>query len=219
MPDDHAGDAETWAKATSQLQHALEVNDMKYALKEKEGSFYAPKIDFDVFDSQGRAWQCATIQLDYQMPTRFRLEYTGEDGKAHMPILIHRAVLGALERFIAVMVEHYQGKFPTWLSPMQAKVVSISEQSNAYAEKVYQELKEKRIRVGIDTGDRTLEYKLREAIGEKVPYIIILGKKEEEKGLVTVRSRSGKQKMAIKLEDFISDLKKEISDRSNVTHF
>jgi threonyl-tRNA synthetase len=219
MPDDHAGEVETWEKATEQLKHALEVNNVKYVVKEKEGSFYAPKIDFDVFDSQGRAWQCATIQLDYQMPARFGLEYAGEDGKAHMPIMIHRAILGALERFIGVIVEHYQGKFPTWLSPMQVRVISISDQSNAYAEKAYRELKEKKIRVEIDVGDRTLEYKLREAINQKVPYMIIVGKKEEDKGVVTVRSRSGKQKQGIELKEFLADVGKEISNRSNTNYF
>ena len=219
MPDDHMGDDALWEKATDALVNALKVNNMSYVVKEKEGAFYGPKVDFDVFDSQGRAWQCATMQIDYQLPLRFKLEYTGDDGQPHMPVMIHRAILGSLERFIAVMVEHYQGKFPTWLAPVQVKVVSISEQSNGYAEKIYADLKKERIRTGIDAGDRTLEYKLREAIGERVPYMVILGKKEEEKGTVTVRSRSGKQKMGIKLEDFLADLKKEISERANTAHF
>ncbi|MGA3020470.1 MAG: threonine--tRNA ligase [Candidatus Micrarchaeales archaeon] len=219
MPDDHAGDEETWNKATAKLIEVLAKNKMKYGLKEKEGTFYAPKIDFGIKDSMGREWQCATVQLDYQLPKRFNLEYTGEDGKQHMPIVLHRVIYGAMERFIGVLTEHYQGKFPTWMAPVQAIVVSISEQTNKYAEKVWDELKKKKIRAEIDTGDRTLEYKLREAITQKIPYIIIIGKKEEEKGLVTVRSRGGKQKQGIELKEFLTDVGKEISSRSNTSYF
>jgi threonyl-tRNA synthetase len=213
MPDDHAGEKETWDKATEQLKQALDANKMKYELKEKEGSFYAPKIDFDIFDSQGRAWQCATIQLDYQMPYRFKLEYTGEDGKAHTPIIIHRAVLGSLERFIGIMVEHYQGKFPTWLAPVQVKVITISEQSNKYAEKVYDALKKAKIRAEVDLSDRTMEYKLREAISLKIPYILVVGAKEVENQTVAVRTRGGGQKFGVKLEDFIEKIKVESEKR------
>jgi threonyl-tRNA synthetase len=219
MPDDHAGEKEQWDIATAALKRALDVNKMQYDVKEKEGAFYGPKIDFDVFDSQGRVWQCATIQLDYQMPARFGLEYAGEDGKQHMPVLVHRAILGSLERFIGVLVEHYQGRFPTWLAPTQVKIISISEQTSAYAEKVYAELRANRIRVGLDTGDRSMGYKLREAIGEKVPYLIILGQKEEEGKTVTVRSRSGAQKQGVALESFIKDVKGEIASREYKTHF
>jgi len=219
MPDGHLGDEALWIQATQNLSNALNANKIPFEVKEKEGAFYGPKIDFDVKDSMGREWQCATVQLDYQLPQRFNLEYTGEDGKQHVPVVIHRVIYGTLERFIGVLTEHCLGKFPTWLSPVQVKVVSISEQTNKYAENTYATLKKEKVRVEADTSDRTLEYKLREAIGEKVPYIIILGKKEEEKGMVTVRSRSGKQKMGIKLEDFLADLKKEIADRDNTVHF
>ncbi len=213
MPDDHAGDGKTWEKATEQLKSALDSGKMKYELKEKEGSFYAPKIDFDVFDSQNRAWQCATIQLDYQMPSKFGLEYTGEDGKPHMPVMIHRAILGSLERFIGIMVEHYQGKFPTWLAPVQAKVISISEQHNQYAEKVFSELRKAHVRAAIDTSDRTMEYKLREAIMGKVPYMLVVGKKEMDAGTVAVRSSGGSQKFGVKLDDFIAQVSKESKER------
>lgn len=213
MPDDHAGEKETWDKATEQLKQVLDTNKMKYVLKEKEGSFYAPKIDFDILDSQGRAWQCATIQLDYQMPKRFGLEYTGEDGKAHMPIIVHRTVLGTIERFVGVMVEHYKGKFPTWLAPVQVKVIAISDQSNEYAEKVFDALKKERIRVEIDSSDRTMEYKLREAIGQKIPYMLVVGKKETESSTVAVRSRDGGQKFGVKLGDFITKIKTESEKR------
>jgi len=216
MPDNHAGEKAQWDIATEALKRALDANGMKYEVKEKEGAFYGPKIDFDVFDSQGRVWQCATVQLDYQMPSRFGLEYTGEDGKQHMPIMIHRAILGSLERFIGVLVEHYQGKFPAWLAPIQVKVVSISEQTNRYAESVYNELKKSRFRAKMDIGDRTLEYKIREAISERVPYVLVLGKKEEESKKLTVRSRGGAQKHGVELAAFIKELEKEVDERKKI---
>jgi len=218
MPDNHMGDEKLWEKATGALKAALDANHMKYEIKEKEGAFYGPKIDFDVYDSQGRAWQCATIQLDYQLPLRFGLEYTDQEGKQQMPVVVHRAILGTLERFIGVLVEHYQGKFPTWLAPVQAKVVSISEKSNAYAEKVYEELKKKRIRAKADLSDRTMDYKIRQAVSEKVPYIIVLGEKEAKGNSLTVRSRNGAQKQ-LKLDEFVEMVKKEIENRSNALSF
>ena len=214
MPDDHMGDEKLWEKATSALKNALVANSMDFGIKDKDGAFYGPKIDFDVIDSMGRNWQCATIQVDYQLPLRFNLEYTAEDGHSQVPIIIHRAILGSLERFTAVMVEHYQGKFPTWLSPVQVRVLSISEQSNAYAEKIYDELKKHGIRSELDVSDKTLEYKVREAVTLKVPYSLVLGKKESEASKVTVRSRSGKQKFNIELSEFISNIEKEIKERA-----
>ena len=214
MPADHAGDDVVWEKATAQLKSVLKANGMEYELKEKEGSFYAPKIDFDVFDSQGRAWQCATIQLDYQMPLKFGIEYTGEDGKAHMPVIIHRAILGSMERFIGVMVEHYQGKFPVWLAPVQARVITISEQSSDYARGVFGKLKAAGIRAEIDDGDRTLEYKVRDAQMQKIPYMIVIGKREAEGSAITVRDRNGKQKPGMRLDDFVQVLKAQIEARS-----
>ncbi len=213
MPDNHMGDESLWQKAEAALKKALDANGMKYELNEKDGAFYGPKIDFDVLDSMNRSWQCATIQLDYQLPLRFNLEYTGEDGKAHTPIIIHRAILGTLERFIGILIEHYQGKFPVWLSPVQARVISISEHVNSYSEKVYQELKKSRIRVHADFSDRTLEYKIRDAQMQKVPYMIIIGKKEEEKNTVTIRDRNGKQKHDVSIEDFIKKVTDETKER------
>ena len=214
MPDDHAGDVETWEKATLILKRVLDSEKMKYEVKEKEGSFYAPKIDFDIFDSQGRPWQCATVQLDYQMPRKFEIEYIGEDGNVHTPVIIHRAILGTLERFIAVLSEHYQGRFPTWLAPVQVKIMSISDKTNDYAERIFAELKQHKIRAALDTGDRTINYKVREAIDEKIPYMLILGEKEKEKGTVTARNRAGKQTQ-LALKDAIGKLKEEIESRSN----
>ncbi len=214
MPDDHAGEDAIWEKATLQLRNALESHGMKYDIKEKEGSFYAPKIDFDIFDSQGRSWQCATIQLDYQMPLKFGLSYIGEDGREHMPVIIHRAVLGSLERFIGVMIEHYQGKLPIWLSPTHAVIISISEQANDYAKSVYSKLKAMKLRVDLDISDRTLEYKIRDAQLQKAPYMVVIGKKEVEANTLTIRDRSGKQKHDVKLDDFLTLVNSQIASRS-----
>jgi threonyl-tRNA synthetase len=214
MPEKHLGDDELWKKATESLKNALNKNGITFEIKEGEGAFYGPKIDFDVKDSAGREWQCATVQLDYQQPERFNLEYTGSDGKEHRPVMIHRVIYGTLERFIGVMTEHYQGKFPVWLSPVQAVVVTISEDSKAYGEQVFEKIKKEGVRVGLDNSDKTLQYKIREATMQKVPYIIVLGKKEAEKGTITVRSRSGKQSMDVKPEDFVGKIKEEIANRS-----
>ncbi len=214
MPDDHLGEEALWEKATAALKEALENNGITYGIKDKDGAFYGPKIDFDVLDSMGRSWQCATIQVDYQLPIKFSLEYTGEDGKAKTPVIIHRAILGSIERFAAVMVEHYQGKFPTWLAPVQARIVSISQPANEYAEKTFAELKKLGIRTELDISDKTLEHKIRDAITMKIPYIIVLGKKEMESGKLTVRSRSGKQQFGVPMNEFISKIDKEIKERS-----
>ncbi len=213
MPDEHMGDDALWEKATGSLKTALERSKMKYELKEKEGAFYGPKIDFDIYDSMGRAWQCATLQIDYQQPLRFGLEYTGEDGKQHMPVMIHRAVLGSVERFTAILVEHFHGKFPTWLAPTQAIVLSISEQVSGYAEEVFKKLKENGLRVVLDVSDRTLQYKIRDAKMKETPYTIILGKKEAEAKTISIRLRDGTQKNQLKIEDFIAEVKDEIKKR------
>lgn len=214
MPDEHLGDEELWVKATESIKRALESNGMKYEIKEKEGAFYGPKIDFDIEDSQGRLWQCATIQLDYQLPRRFGIVYTGEDGKEHTPVIIHRAILGSIERFVGIMVEHYQGKLPLWLSPVQARVISISEENNRYAESVFEKIKLEGIRAEMDGSDHTLEYKIRSAQMQKIPYIVVIGNREREKEAVSVRMRSGKQENGIKLEHLLESIKKEISERA-----
>ena len=215
MPDSHLGDEATWKKATDALENALKHNKIKYEIKEKEGAFYGPKIDVDVKDSMGREWQCATIQLDYQLPGRFGLTYTGEDGKEHMPIVLHRVVYGSLERFLAVLIEHLKGKFPTWLAPVQVRVVTISEKANKYAEQVYKELKAQRIRAELDDSDKTLQYKIRDGQLQQIPYLIVLGEKEAEAKKISVRSRAGKQKMGMSLDEFMPALKKEIGERKN----
>ena len=214
MPDSHLGDEALWKRATSALEEALQKNGMEYEVKDKEGAFYGPKIDFDVVDSMGRSWQCATIQVDYQLPRRFNLEYTAEDGHMKTPVVVHRAILGTLERFAAVMVEHFQGRFPTWLAPTQVRIVSISQAVNDYATKVFEELRKSGLRAELDIGDKTLEHKLRDAITMRMPYILVLGKKEADAGKVTVRSRSGKQQFGVVLEEFTEKVGKEIKERS-----
>ncbi|MGC8478589.1 MAG: threonine--tRNA ligase [Candidatus Micrarchaeia archaeon] len=214
MPKDHMGDERLWEEATKALENALKNKGLPYEVKEGEGAFYGPKIDGDVTDSMGRSWQCLTIQLDYQLPRRFNLEYTGEDGKPKVPVVIHRAILGSVERFAGVLIEHYQGKFPTWLSPVQAEVIPISEQSNNYAEEILKKLRENGLRASLDDSDRTLEYKIREAQMKKVPYMLVIGKKEEESKTVTIRARSGSQKQGVKLDEFIEKITKEIAERN-----
>ena len=214
MPDDHIGDEAIWEKATESLKSALDANNIKYEIKEKEGAFYGPKIDFDVFDSIGRIWQCATIQIDYQMPIRFGLEYAGEDGKSHTPVIIHRAALGSLERFIGILTEHYQGKFPTWIAPVQVRVISISEQAADYASKIYALLKEAQIRVELDISDKTLEYKIRDSKMQEIPYTIIVGKREVENERISVRTRNNLQKNGIGLDEFMKAISEEINLRS-----
>lgn len=213
MPDNHMGDAALWDKAVVLLKNALSSNGMEFGIKEKDGAFYGPKIDFQIKDSMGREWQCATVQLDYQLPKRFGLTYTGEDGKEHEPVIIHRVIYGSLERFIGILVEHLQGKFPTWLSPEQVRVITISDQTNEYAAGIYKKLREGRIRAGLDIGDRTLQYKIRDAQMQKVPYMIVVGKKEQEAGTVTIRNRTGKQKQGMQFDEFNALLKKEIAER------
>ena len=215
MPDDHMGDLDLWDRATKALKDALDENEIKYDIKDKDGAFYGPKIDFDIKDSMGRLWQCATIQLDYQLPRNFKLEYTDNEGKSRTPVIIHRAILGSLERFTAIMVEHYQGKFPLWLSPIQVRVLSLSEGSNEYASNIYKTLKDKDIRSELDISDRTIEYKIRDGKLQQIPYLLIIGKKEMEKNSISIRDRSGIQSNNVKLDDFISGLNEKVSSRSN----
>jgi threonyl-tRNA synthetase len=216
MPDSHLGDEKLWENATNSLKHALEANKIKYIIKEKEGAFYGPKIDFDVKDSLGRDWQLGTIQLDYQLPKRFELSYTGSDGQEHTPVVIHRAIFGSYERFIGVLIEHYKGRFPTWLAPIQAKIITISEQENNYANTIYEKCKKENIRVELDVSDKTLDYKIREAQLKLIPYMIILGKKEADNKTISVRILNGKQKLGLDIDAFISELKTEINERKNL---
>ena len=182
-------------------------------VNEGDGAFYGPKIDFHLEDCIGRTWQCGTIQLDFQLPQRFELEYTGADGEKHRPIMIHRVVFGSIERFIGILIEHFAGAFPTWLAPVQVKVLPISDKYADYAAKVYESLSEAGIRAEVDTRSEKIGYKIREAQTNKIPYMLVVGQKEEEEGTVSVRSRFAGDEGASSLESFIEKIQKEIASK------
>ena len=212
-PEDSMGSDEDWNLATDALREALDALGMDYVVNEGDGAFYGPKIDFHLEDSIGRTWQCGTIQLDFQLPLRFNLEYTGADGEKHRPIMIHRVAFGSIERFIGILIEHFAGAFPTWLAPVQVKVLPISDKYLEYGEKVFEALKEAGIRAEIDTRAEKIGYKIREAQMQKIPYMLVVGAKEEEEGLVSVRSRFAGDEGQKSLEDFLLNIKKEIAGR------
>ena len=212
-PENSMGSDEDWDMATTALQGALDDLGLSYSVNEGDGAFYGPKIDFHLEDSIGRTWQCGTIQLDFQLPMRFNCEYIGADGEKHRPIMIHRVAFGSIERFIGILIEHFAGAFPTWLSPVQVKVLPISDKYMDYAGKVLDELKENGIRAEIDTRAEKIGYKIREAQMQKVPYMVIVGQKEEEEGLVSVRSRFAGDEGQKNPEEFIKALKEEIDSK------
>ena len=214
-PEDSMGSDEEWDMATTALQGALDDLGLSYSVNEGDGAFYGPKIDFHLEDSIGRTWQCGTIQLDFQLPMRFNCEYIGADGEKHRPIMIHRVVFGSIERFIGILIEHFAGAFPTWLSPVQVKVLPISDKYMDYAGKVLDDLKENGIRAEIDTRAEKIGYKIREARLQKIPYMLVVGAKEEEEGKVSVRSRFLGDEGAKDLSVFVSDIKEEIRTRAN----
>ena len=214
-PEDSMGSDEDWEVATEGLRGALDDLGLDYVVNEGDGAFYGPKIDFHLEDSIGRTWQCGTIQLDFQLPQRFELEYTGADGEKHRPIMIHRVVYGSVERFIGILIEHFAGAFPTWLAPVQVKVLPISDKYADYGKKVLDALHEAGIRAEMDTRSEKIGYKIREAQGQKIPYMLIAGAKEEEAGLVSVRSRFAGDEGQRSLEQFIADIKEEIAGRVN----
>ena len=214
-PEDSMGSDEDWEMATDALRAALDDLGLDYAVNEGDGAFYGPKIDFHLEDSLGRTWQCGTIQLDFQLPLRFNLEYIAADGEKHRPIMIHRVVFGSIERFIGILIEHFAGAFPTWLSPVQVRVLPISDKYMEYGQKVLAELKEAGIRAEIDTKAEKIGYKIREARLQKIPYMLVVGAKEEEDGVVSVRSRFKGDEGQKGLDAFISDIKEEIKNREN----
>ena len=214
-PEDSMGSDEDWDMATTALQGALDDLGLSYSVNEGDGAFYGPKIDFHLEDSIGRTWQCGTIQLDFQLPMRFNCEYIGADGEKHRPIMIHRVAFGSIERFIGILIEHFAGAFPTWLSPVQVKVLPISDKYMDYAGKVLDNLKENGIRAEIDTRAEKIGYKIREARLQKIPYMLVVGAKEEEEGKVSVRSRFLGDEGAKDLSVFVSDIKEEIRTRAN----
>lgn len=215
-PEDSMGSDEDWENATNGLVHALEAIGLPYVVNEGDGAFYGPKIDFHLEDFIGRTWQCGTIQLDFQMPQRFNLEYVGADGEKHHPVMIHRVVFGSVERFMGILIEHYAGRFPVWLAPVQVKVLSVSEKSREYAAKVTSQLMAAGIRVENDARDEKIGYKIREAQLQRVPYMLVIGEKESEDGtVVAVRSRDKGDLGSCKTEEFIATVLKQNADKQD----
>ena len=214
-PEDSMGSDEDWEMATDALRSALDELQLPYVVNEGDGAFYGPKIDFHLVDCIGRTWQCGTIQLDFQLPQRFELEYVGADGEKHRPIMIHRVVFGSIERFIGILIEHFAGAFPTWLAPVQVKVLPISDKYMDYAQSVLNKLTEAGIRAEVDTRAEKIGYKIREAQTAKIPYMLVVGQKEEEENTVSVRSRAAGDEGARSLDMFIADILKEIETKEN----
>ena len=214
-PEDSMGSDEDREMATDALRSALDELQLPYVVNEGDGAFYGPKIDFHLVDCIGRTWQCGTIQLDFQLPQRFELEYVGADGEKHRPIMIHRVVFGSIERFIGILIEHFAGAFPTWLAPVQVKVLPISDKYMDYAQNVLNKLTEAGIRAEVDTRAEKIGYKIREAQTAKIPYMLVVGQKEEEENTVSVRSRAAGDEGARSLDTFIADILKEIETKEN----
>ena len=213
-PEDSMGSDEDWDMATEALRGALDDLGLPYVVNEGDGAFYGPKIDFHLEDSIGRTWQCGTIQLDFQLPQRFELEYTGADGEKHRPIMIHRVVFGSIERFIGILIEHFAGAFPTWLAPVQVKILPISDKYADYSKEVLDKLTEAGIRAEMDTRSEKIGYKIREAQTQKIPYMLVVGQKEEEEKTVSVRSRFAGDEGASSVESFIESIQKEIEEKN-----
>jgi len=208
-PDKYLGEIATWDVAEANLQAALEANGIAYTLRPGEAAFYGPKIDIHVTDAIGRRWQCATIQLDYQLPERFDLEYVGEDQQRHRPVVIHRAIYGSFERFIALLIEHYAGAFPVWLAPVQAVVLPIADRHAPYAEQIVERMRAKGLRVELDARRENLNHKIRDAQLQKIPYMLVVGDREIEAGAAAVRLRSGENLGAVGIDDLLARLEGE----------
>lgn len=213
-PEDSMGSDEDWALATESLENALKELGLDYVVNEGDGAFYGPKIDFHLEDSIGRTWQCGTIQLDFQMPQRFEIDYTGSDGEKHRPIMIHRVAFGSIERFIGILIEHYAGKFPVWLAPVQVKVLPISDKFTEYGEALIAKMKAAGIRCELDTRSEKIGFKIREAQLEKVPYMLVVGAKEAEEGKISVRSRDEGDLGSYDVDNFISIICDKNASRS-----
>lgn len=219
-PEEFAGTEENWSRAEKALEQALKTNGLKYTIKEQDGAFYGPKIDVHIKDSLGREWQLATVQLDFHQPEAFKLTYIDNEGHEKRPVMIHRAIFGSFERFIGILTEHFQGAFPTFLSPVQAVIVPISQKQNAYAKKIEAEFKNAEIRVKLDDKNDTMQGKIREATLQKVPVICIIGGQEEKEAgerkefIVTVRHRNNDQEKGITLKSLIGDIKKDIEKKN-----
>lgn len=214
-PEKSIGSNEIWEKAESSLKEALKKKGIDYKLNPGDGAFYGPKIDFHIKDSISRLWQCGTIQVDFSMPERFKLEYTGSDGQPHQPVMIHRAILGSVERFIGILIEHYGGAFPVWLSPVQVAVIPVSEKHHIYAKKIEEELTNNQIRTNVDLRSEKVGYKIRDAELKKIPYMCIVGDKEEEEGNISVRMHKKGDIGSIDIQNFVSDILNKIQRREN----
>lgn len=212
-PENSMGSEEDWNTATAALQAALDEMQIEYEINEGDGAFYGPKIDFHLQDSIGRTWQCGTIQLDFQMPQRFELEYVGEDGLKHRPIMIHRAIFGSIERFIGILIEHFAGKFPLWLAPVQVKILPITDRTLPYAEEIAEKLLDLGIRCEVDKRNEKIGYKIREAKMDKVPYVLVVGDKELEEHTVNVNKRGVEEKTTVALDEFISMALAQIAEK------
>jgi len=212
-PEKYVGTLENWERATNALKHALEKKGLSYQIDPGEGVFYGPKIDIKIKDSLNRSWQCSTIQVDFNNPERFDVTYRGSDGKEHRPIMIHRALMGSLERFFGILIEHYAGAFPLWLSPVQVSILTISERHDDYAKEIYKKLRESEIRTELVLENEKIGYKIREATVRKIPYLVIIGDKEIAENKITVRKRNGENIGPFTIEQFIDIIKDEINSR------
>ena len=215
MPDDHIGSKEDWDIATAALADAITSIGKTYDVNPGDGAFYGPKLDFHIQDSLGRTWQCGTIQLDYQLPGRFNLEYTGEDGQKHCPVMIHRVVFGSIERFIGILTEHFAGAFPTWLTPVQVEIIPITERAHEYARQLKAKLDEAGVRSEADYRSEKMNYKIREAQLQKIPYMLVVGDKEMENGTVSVRARKEGKGGTMSADEFVAQILDEIKNKEN----
>ena len=195
------------------MKGALDELHLDYIINEGDGAFYGPKIDFHLKDTIGRTWQCGTIQLDFQLPQRFELEYVGEDGEKHRPIMIHRVIYGSIDRFIGLLIENFAGAFPLWLSPVQVKVLSLTDRNEKYVNEIVERLRKEKIRAETDNRNEKVGYKIREALNEKTPYLIIVGDEEEKNKTISIRGRGNENKSGLNLDDFILRLKEEIETK------
>lgn len=214
-PEDSMGTQEQWDTATEALRNALEKNGKEYTINEGDGAFYGPKIDFHLRDSIGRTWQCGTIQLDFQMPERFDLTYTGKDGEKHRPVMVHRTAFGSIERFIGILTEHFAGAFPLWLAPVQVKILPVTDDHTEYAQKIMDRLCESGLRCELDNRNEKVGYRIREAQLQKIPYMLVLGAKEAETGDVAVRDRRDGKTVTMSIDEFLAKTAQEISSKSN----
>jgi len=212
-PEKYAGELEHWEKATDALKKALEQVGLAYQIDPGEGVFYGPKIDIKIKDCLNRSWQCSTIQVDFNLPEAFKVEYVNEESKTVQPVMIHRALMGSLERFFGVLIEHYKGAFPVWISPVQAKILNITDSQEEYARKVLAELKNIGIRAELDARNEKLGLKIREAQLQKIPYMLVIGDKEKENGTVALRRRNSQEQKIMALAEFISLAQEEIKNK------